>query len=117
MSTRARGDRYERAARGYLEKLGYKIIATNFRVGRKEVDIICLDDDELVFVEVKGGQADSFGDPVHKVDERKQQAIIEVAQGFLAGATRQYESYRFDVVVVRDQKKLEIEHIRAAFIL
>jgi putative endonuclease len=117
VSTRQRGDRYELEAREHLERLGYEIIATNFRVGHKEIDIICRDKEELVFVEVKGGQADDFGDPVHKVNSKKQQAIIKVAQGFLAGVTRKYESYRFDVIVVRDQQKLEIEHIRAAFTL
>lgn len=116
--SRKAGDRYESAAREFLENQGYDVIAANYRYGRKEIDLICVDSDELVFVEVKGGRSQAFGDPVFRIDTRKQQAIIEVAQGYIAGATRSYSAYRFDVVLVREERgKLEIEHRKAAFTL
>lgn len=118
MSRRARGNRYEKAATEFLQTQGYQIIASNYHFGHKEIDIICLDDDTLVFVEVKGGRSLKFGDPVYRVDARKQAAIAEVAQAFLAGSARDYESCRFDVVVVKDDEKGKaIEHLKGAFTL
>ena len=79
MSNRARGSRYEQAVLRYLKNKNYQILKTNFRCGRKEIDIICLDRDELVFVEVKGGRSAEFGDPLLRVDDRKQRAIAAAA--------------------------------------
>ena len=113
-----RGRLYEQAAIDYLKSKGYRIIETNYRYGRHEIDIICTFNDELIFVEVKGGSSFAFGDPVYRVDQRKQRAIIEVAQGYLIQSTKSYTSYRFDVVVVKDRKlKREFEHFENAFTL
>jgi putative endonuclease len=116
--SRKAGDRYERAARQFLEAKNYQVLETNYRYSRKEIDLICVDGEELVFVEVKGGRSQAFGDPVYRVDQRKQEAIIETAQGYLAQATQNYAAYRFDVVLVREEKgRLFIEHRPAAFTL
>jgi putative endonuclease len=47
------GDRGERAAVAFLKKLGYKILARQFRNDFGEVDIIAQDGETTVFVEVK----------------------------------------------------------------
>jgi len=49
-----RGARGEKLACRYLKRSGYKILLRNFR-GRSggEIDIVCRDNDTLVFVEVK----------------------------------------------------------------
>jgi putative endonuclease len=117
VNRRARGDRYERAALRYLKNKNYQILKTNFRSGRKEIDIICLDKDELVFVEVKGARSAAFGDPICRVDERKRQALAMAAAGFLSQCTRDYKSCRFDVVVVREEQNLQVEHLQNAFTL
>jgi putative endonuclease len=118
VSRRARGNRYEKAASEFLQTQGYRIITTNYHFGHKEIDIICLDGKELVFVEVKGGRSLEFGDPVYRVDARKQAAIAEVARAFLAGSARDYDSYRFDVVTVKDDERGQaIEHLKGAFTL
>lgn len=116
--SRKAGDRYEKAARQFLEAKQYQVLETNYRYSRKEIDLICVDGDELVFVEVKGGRSQRFGDPVYRVDQRKQEAIIETAQGYLTEAKRSYSAYRFDVVLVREEKgRLLVEHRPAAFTL
>jgi putative endonuclease len=118
VSTRRRGTRYEQAAREFLENLGLETLAVNYRYSRKEIDLVCRDGDELVFVEVKGGSADAFGGPIHKVDKRKQQALIEAARGYLAAHQLKYSSCRFDLVIVReDSARLTIEHLKNAFTL
>ncbi len=111
-----RGRKYEQHAAAYLRNAGYEIVATNFRRERNEIDIICSTDGELVFVEVKGGKSAAFGDPVYRVDERKREAIIKVAEAFIQESIVSYKSYRFDVIVVRERGgECEIEHRQAAF--
>lgn len=111
-----RGRKYEKLAADYLRVNGYDIVATNYRHGRKEIDIICAKDHELVFVEVKGGRSTAFGDPVYRVDNRKRDAIINVAQAYLQESVIAYQSYRFDVIVVKETNgRNEIEHLQGAF--
>ena len=111
-----RGRKYEKLAVDHLRVNGYDIVATNYRHGRKEIDIICLKDNELVFVEVKGGRSTAFGDPVYRVNSRKRDAIINVAQAFLQESEVAYQSYRFDVIVVKEKDgRREIEHLPGAF--
>jgi putative endonuclease len=111
-----RGRKYEKLAVDFLRVNGYDIVATNYRHGRKEIDIICAKDNELVFVEVKGGRSTAFGDPVYRVDNRKREAIIKVAQAFLQESEVAYQSYRFDVIVVKEKEgRREIEHLQGAF--
>ena len=118
MSKRARGKAYEDIARKFLTDLGYRFRSANYRYARKEIDLIFADGDELVFVEVKGGASHEFGAPVHKVDQRKQQAIVKAARGYLSGSVREYDSYRFDVVIVDDSEgDRSIQHIKSAFTL
>ena len=59
------GKKGERAAVQYLKSQGYTIVATNYRTPFGEADIIALDNDELVFVEVKTRTNDKYGaDPL-----------------------------------------------------
>lgn len=117
-NNRRLGERYEDAARDYLIADGYDILAQNYRSGRHEIDLICRKSNQLVLVEVKGSASESFGDPSYKVNRTKQQSIIAAAQGFLQNSNIDYESYRFDVIVITDKAgKLSIEHREGAFTL
>jgi putative endonuclease len=118
MNRRKRGSSYEQAAAEYLFGKGYEIVATNYRYSRTEIDIICRKDNDLVFVEVKGQRSGEFGDAHYRVDSRKQKAIVETASGYLASTPVEYDSYRFDVIVVTDVAgKLQMEHLEGAFTL
>ncbi len=119
MNRREAGARFESIAADYLTEQGYQILQRNYRSGRHEIDLICLDNECLVFVEVKGCAGTSLGDPVYKVDRRKQESLIAAAQGFLLGAVRNFESVRFDVVTVTENKsgQCHIDHRVGAFTL
>ena len=41
----------------YLEACGYTVLESNWRVGHKEIDIICTDGDRIIVVEVKTRRA------------------------------------------------------------
>ncbi len=47
------GNRGEKAAATYLEKSGYFILEKNYRVGRREIDIIAKKNDMTIAIEVK----------------------------------------------------------------
>ena len=62
----------EQIAQNYLSNLGYKILETNWRFQKAEVDIIAKEHNYLVFVEVKCRSSNIFGDPQTFVSEKKQ---------------------------------------------
>ena len=102
----------EQLAEKYLEKIGYKIVAKNFRTRYGEIDIIATDKKTFVFVEVKTRENTKYGEPQFAVTKYKQKhlalaAIIFIKKNFLNS------DYRFDVIAIRDEK---IEHIENAFV-
>lgn len=105
------GERGERAAVEHLiEREGFEIVATNFRVpigrglrGQKvtaEIDIIAYDRETLVFVEVKTRASDEIVAPERAVDLRKQRQIARAARRFRRLMKVTQEPYRYDVVTV-----------------
>jgi len=99
----ALGRQGESEAYFYLRRLGYRIVATNFRVPRDrgEIDLIAWDNDVLCFVEVKTRTDDSFAPPSAAVTPEKQKHIVAVAKAYLRrlpGESR--PPCRFDVVSV-----------------
>ena len=73
----------EDLATKYLEKIGYKIVARNFRCRQGEIDIIARKSEELVFVEVKARTNLSYGSPAEAVDFAKQKHMEKVAKYYL----------------------------------
>ncbi len=103
----------EVTAKEYLENLGYKIVATNYKNKIGEIDIICKDKDVLVFVEVKTRQSIKFGYPREAVNYYKQQKIRNVASGYLKfKGLYEKVAVRFDVIDIVGEK---ITHIKNAF--
>lgn len=113
VSRKALGNIGEDKAAVYLENAGYKIIFRNFRVQRGEIDIIALENNTVVFIEVKAWSAYSIENLEYGIDKRKQKKIIETAKYFLV-KHREYSeaAVRFDVVFV---DKKNITHITSAF--
>ncbi|MFA6528232.1 MAG: YraN family protein, partial [Candidatus Gracilibacteria bacterium] len=76
----------EDIAQGFLQSKGYEILERNFRASQfGEVDIICRDGNEIVFVEVKMRSGGGFGEPEDAVDARKLAKIARVAEVYLGG--------------------------------
>src|SRR5213080_3577938 len=113
-----RGARGEKLACRYLKRSGYKILLRNFR-GRSggEIDIVCRDDDTLVFVEVKTRTREDFGRPVAAVDRQKQKRISRGGLAWLRMLDNPDILFRFDVVevIVSDGVKPRLELIKNAF--
>jgi putative endonuclease len=95
------GKRGEDQAADFLTDNGFQIIARNYHAPFGEVDIICLEDDVLVFVEVKAWSTFSAEQLEYGINKRKQKKIIETAKYFLS-KHREYisMSIRFDVIFI-----------------
>ncbi|HUI82809.1 MAG TPA: YraN family protein [Candidatus Binatia bacterium] len=99
----ALGKRGESEAYFYLQRLGYRFVATNFRVpnDRGEIDLIGWDKDVLCFIEVKTRTDDSFAPPSTAVNAGKQRHILSVAKRYLRRLPRgRIPSCRFDIVSI-----------------
>ncbi|HCF49591.1 MAG TPA: YraN family protein [Syntrophomonas sp.] len=99
----------------YLEKKGYCIVERNYRTPYGEVDIICSDRGELVFVEVKTRRCTSYGSPEEAVTRRKKEHIKKTALCYLAGLNRPCRNIRFDVIAILIESSPAINHIQNAF--
>lgn len=109
------GKKGEKLAVDYLTKIGYKIIATNYRNKIGEIDIIAEDGNYIVFVEVKSRMSRAFGDPLEAIGAQKQHKIMQVAQGYLMKTRQLNAPCRFDAVAVLGDKESEIRHVKNAF--
>jgi putative endonuclease len=113
-----RGARGEALACRYLKRNGYKVLHRNFR-GRSggEIDVVCRDNDTLVFVEVKTRGREDFGRPVEAVDREKRKRISRGALAWLRMLDNPDILFRFDVVevIMVDETKPGVELVRNAF--
>lgn len=101
----------ERACR-YLEAAGYRILETNWRSGKAEIDIIAETEGCLVFTEVKTRSGSGFGDPESFVSDRKVELMQEAAEAY--AEEKGWEGgLRFDIIAVGPGDALE--HFEEAF--
>ncbi len=109
----------ELAAAEHLRRQGYRIVASNERVGRGELDIIVRRGRVLAFVEVKARRTRACGAPEDAVTWRKRRQIARLAELWLAarpGALVGVDEVRFDVVAVDcTRSPMRVRHLPAAF--
>ena len=111
----ARGKTGEEAAEKMLRKAGWRILARNWRQGRLELDLVCEDGEDLVFVEVRTRDAHGMVSPAESVSRAKQRTLARAAGAYLAAHDAWDRSCRFDVICVTADDTLNLEHIRHAF--
>ncbi|MBX3140755.1 MAG: YraN family protein [Trueperaceae bacterium] len=112
----ARAERHwaEAAARGHLEKLGYRHLASNYRLRGGELDLVMEDGSVIVVVEVKQRKDARFGHPLEAIDARKlrrlRRAAMHYAQAAGGGAGARL---RLDaVVLLGDEGGYSLQHVR-----
>lgn len=115
----AHGSEGERLAADFLQReRGFKIIARNWRSPRDrrdEIDLVCRDEEVLVFVEVKARAADALVPGYHSaVSPRKKDAVRRACEDYLHGLSPDARplTIRYDVVEIglADGAKPEIRH-------
>jgi putative endonuclease len=91
----------ERRAFWHYRLRGYRIIGTNVRAGRNELDLIVRRGRELTFVEVKHRRGSGFGGAVGAVDAEKRRRVRRAAQVWLSrNPQARYVRVGFEVVAV-----------------
>ncbi len=113
----------EEKAVQFLQKQNYKILKTNFRVGRLgEIDIIAGIGEYICFIEVKTRRSLTYGTPGEAVTALKQKKIKQLASIFLSKTFNTNQYIRFDVIeIILTQQKntsdeiVSINHIINAF--
>jgi putative endonuclease len=109
------GKKGEAIAKKYLEEKGYKILETNWRCDKDEIDIIAMDGDELVIVEVKTRSTDFYGKPEDAVGYYKENFLIRATEAYLEEKDLDIDS-RFDIIsIILTKNKTKITHIEDAF--
>ena len=100
------GRRGEREAEKLLKKKGFVVLARNWRSGRDEIDLICLEGKAVVFVEVRARAKDALVSGYDSIDQRKREALRRVCRAYFAKMKPKPLTLRFDVI--------EIEHEEGA---
>ncbi|MCH2200546.1 MAG: YraN family protein [Fuerstiella sp.] len=112
------GDRGERKAVRFLKQQGYRILERQYRDRFGEVDIIAMDNNQIVFVEVKTRRTTNTGKPFEAVGLTKQKKIARVALAWLRAQHRLNQSCRFDVISIVWESNTgnpQIDHFKNAF--
>lgn len=105
----------EQLAAAYLRARGYQIWKSNWRSGKKELDLVAIHRGELVIVEVKSRVGNQVNLPSEVIDSKKQQHIILAADAFIRFHNSRMPT-RFDVIaVIYSGGGVEIEHVENAF--
>ena len=115
----------------FLAKMGYKILARNYKFQRGEVDIVALEtkkarkrkdvlmsseqlnEDVVVFVEVKARHSQEYGSPSEAVGQTKQKMYNLVANEFMKKKKLKGMPFRFDIVEVLGNEV--VNHIENGF--
>lgn len=115
MNRRGKGEEGEDRAEQYLNALGYRTVARNFRTRRGEIDLVVEGRGRLVFVEVKCWDGLGAEDLQYAVGPQKQRRIREASRQFL-WRNPEYgdRAVRYDVVLISGGQR-QIRHYESAF--
>ncbi len=108
----------EKAAVRFLKRGGFKVLARNYTCPIGELDIVAMDENAIVFVEVKTREHGRDADPESNIDARKRRKLTQVARYWLERHREPDCAYRFDAVSVllSQDREPEIRHVVDAFV-
>lgn len=106
----------EDKAAEYLERKGFRIIERDWRIGHRDLDIVAIDSDMLVFVEVRTRRNNTFVEPEQTIDLKKMRSLKYAATAYLKMHRTDFD-IRFDIVTVvgTNNDNCVINHIEEAF--
>ncbi len=111
------GKQAEEFAANYLAKQNVKIISRNFYCRFGEIDLIGLEQEILLFIEVRYRKNENYLAAIETIDRHKCKKIITTSKYYL-NKFRNYQSYlcRYDVITLTGElDEPVIEWIKNAF--
>ena len=107
------GMRGEDIACAFLIDKSYTIIARNKRMGKGELDIVCVHEQTLVFVEVKSAVSSAYFHPHEHFTHKKSLQLRVLARMFLMQSGFANASARIDLITVNfDGNTHQLEHFQ-----
>lgn len=97
-------------AEKYLKKKGYLILERNFRCRLGEIDIIARDGAELVFIEVKTRQNESYGLPCEAITAEKVRHMKRTAVYYMTIYAAEHNEARLDAIEILTRDGLTYIH-------
>lgn len=97
------GVKGEREAEHFLKAKGFKILARNWRAGKDEIDLVCKDEETLVFVETRTRRTGALVGGYDSIGRRKRDALSRVCRAYIAKLKPPPDSFRLDVVEVEHE--------------
>ena len=91
----------EHRAAAFLEQKGYEIVLHQARTPYGEIDLVCRDGNEVVFVEVKTRADTSHGDPEDSITPEKLRHIVNSARHILEDRKWLQMDWRIDVLAIQ----------------
>ncbi len=106
----------EKLAINFLLQKGYKILETNYRLRKAEIDIIAQKNTNLIVVEVKTRSTNYFGNPQDFITPKKKQLLIEAIHDYIIEKDIDVE-VRFDIIgILKKGNEFQLKHIQNAFL-
>jgi putative endonuclease len=117
VSTKTLGDRGEELAARHLAAAGWTVLTRNFRLGRKEIDLVARRGEVVAFVEVKTRAGLGYGHPLEAITWKKRREIQQVAGAWIDQFGAPGDTYRFDAVsvLVLAGQAPRVEHLEDAW--
>ena len=104
----------ELTSQEYLKR-GYTIVERNWRLGKKEIDLVVRKDQIVVIVEVKA-RKEGEEEAVEAVNSAKRKRMIQAADFYLKQLPG-WNEYRFDIAAFTgDKNRYKLEIIEYAFV-
>ncbi len=102
----------EMLAAQYLERNGYIILERDWRCGHRDIDLIALKDNKIIFVEVKTRSSDTYMDPMLAVDRQKRQNLLSAGRAYMSRRHWDHD-FQYDVIIIvgSDEVNARIEHV------
>ena len=106
----------EAKAEKYLINQGIRVISHNERTKYGEIDIVGLDQNTLIFSEVKTSKTRKYGYPEVSVNQKKQLKMVESALKYIQDHPDCELNWRIDVIAINilDNEKEEIRWFKNA---
>lgn len=106
------GGRGEELTAAYFRRQGYKIIARNFRLGRREIDLIARRKNQLVFIEVKTRRLTKDSGWENPLGRRQTGRLRLALAAYCAGRHINPETVRLDLVLILVREKERLAQLR-----
>ena len=109
----------ENIAADHLFAQGYQLLDKNFIVRYGEIDLVMLEDDVVVFVEVKTRTSDAYGAPEDSVTPVKIEKLHNAALMWLQAHPESPDNWRIDVVAIlidHQNHVLDLQHFTNVYL-